>query len=252
MKNHFDCPTSLQKTKSLISFVFLFFAAALITKAQTVNFAAGPSIPYGAYRSSNLQLEAPGMAKLGYQVSVLVENNTKGKRISPYVQFTNNNNKIDQDVLIKYYRSTGIQVFQNWKQNLLMAGAKFNFFAPSYDLFFKAGVGMAWMNSFGYSIILSDTTVKPNKDYFVNYNVLKSNSLAYNTGIGANFYLRNGVSLSVGYDFYYANGNYGYEKYTDQYGNVISAQRKVKNDIPLSVGTFSFGVKLLLLEKKLF
>lgn len=250
MKNHFDCPTSLQKTKSLISFVFLFFAAALITKAQTLTFSVGPSLPYGTYHSTNLQLEAPGMAKLGYQISVLVENNTKGKRISPYVQFTNNNNKIDQDVLVKYYGSTGVQVFQNWKQNLLMTGAKYNFFAPGFDLYLKAGVGMAWMNSFGYSIILSDTTVKPSKAYFVNYNVLKANSLAYNAGIGANIYVRNGLAINFAYDFLYAAGNYGYEKYTDQLGNVIVAQKKVKNDVPLSVGSFTIGLKLLLIEKK--
>ncbi|MBC7382382.1 MAG: hypothetical protein H7296_05215 [Bacteroidia bacterium] len=241
--------TNLQKTSTVICFTFSFFIVASISNAQTLTFLGGVSLPTSLYANTDFTLEAPGTAKTGYMVSGVFDYNQRSRIINPFIQFSFNSNNINDEAWDKYYHSiapkyTALIAFSPWTQNIILLGPRFNYFGDNFDMFLKAGLGMAWLKSYGYT--LTDTAAKIS----IKYNVLSTNALAFSFGLGSNIYINSGLSICIGYEFLYANADYGYEKYTDSNGNIIPAKLKVKNDIALSTGTFYAGLRFHMKRNK--
>ena len=229
----------------------IFFANYSVSMAQSVSISAGPSLPYDIYGSADFTKSAPGMAKTGYTVSVIFDDNRKGRIFSPFIQYTYNNNKIDEAAADKFYKFIdpaikGFQAFKPWNQSIILIGPRYNYFGENFDLFVKGGIGMGWLSTFGYNVLHDSIGV-------IKYNILNVNALAYSVGLGTHIYVNTSVSLCLGYEYYYARANYGYEKYSDINGKTILSTVPVKVDVPLNYGNFYLGLRFLLkrnLEKK--
>ncbi|MDP1728065.1 MAG: hypothetical protein Q8M15_14865 [Bacteroidota bacterium] len=241
-------PASLQKTFALICFTLYFFLNTSLTKAQTLTVISGPSIPHGLYASTDFTNRAPGLAKLGYHVSLIFEANSKGRTISPFVQYTFNCNQMNEEAAYNFYKfiddkNKSVQAYKPWNQSILLIGPKFNFFAENFDLNIKAGIGMAWISTFGYTILQDSFNLV---NGFSKYNILKASTIAYSIGIGTNLYLNRSVSLSLGYEYFYANAHFGKEKYTDYFGRIKLSNDPVFVEIPFQTSVFYIGIRLQL------
>jgi hypothetical protein len=240
MDNKKNCLARLQKTMASIGILLLFLLTASPSFSQSVSINLGPSQPYGLYASKDFTQTSAGMATKGFAVSVLLEDNRKAKLINPFIQVTVNNNSIDQEALDKVYKFLNYQNTQAtkpWNQTTLMGGGKINYFNNNFDLFAKGAIGLGWMSTYGYNLYDSVGVIK--------FNVLKVNALVLNGGVGANVYLKENVSFTIGYDYFYAKNNFGYEKYTNGNGPVKAAVAvEVKPDFQL--GHFYMGLKLQL------
>jgi hypothetical protein len=237
--------TNLHKTNSLIVFVVLFLFVNKLTFSQSITIMAGSSQPYGLYASKDFTKTSPGMANRGSTISILLEDNRNPKLFSSFIQITHNNNPIDYLALDKVYqflKYENAQVFKSWDQTMLMGGAKVNYFGNNFDLFAKGAAGLGWMSTFGYNIYSDSLGL-------VKFNPLKVNALVLSAGVGANLYLRENISLSFGYDFFYAKNNFGYEKYSNSNGPVkASVAVEVKPDF--QTGNFYVGLKLHLKDPR--
>jgi hypothetical protein len=233
----------LQKTKRTLCFLFIIFSSSFGLFAQTIAFTTGTSFPYGLYASKDFNQTSAGMAINGQAYSLLLEDNRKARTVSPFVQFTHNTNQIDQNALNDVYKYIGVnagyrgaQAFKPWAQTLLLGGARFSYFGENYELFAKTGIGMGWLSTYGYNIY-SDTLG------FIKFNPLKVNTLSLLGGFGMYLYGKKNISVTLGYDFFYANADYGYEKFTTG-GNPIRASVAVKVKPPLQLGNFYLGFRL--------
>ena len=218
-------------------FIFAFILFSSKVFSQSIGVYIGSSIPYGLYASKDIYNTYSGMALQGKNASILIEDNRKVKKIDPYLQFIHNANEVDEEALIKIYQFNyrTVQVFESWRQNILLAGAKASYFAESFDLFLKGGLGFGWMKTHGYNIYSDSLGV-------IKFNPLRVNTLVLQAGIGANIYIKQHVALCVGYDLLYAKNNFGYEKYSNLNGPIPAALKvEVKPDF--MVGNFYTGLK---------
>jgi hypothetical protein len=219
----------LKKTIASGVFIFIFIHFSAPVYPQSVGVYFGSSIPYGLYGSKDVYNTYAGMAIGGRSISISVEDNRKQKMLQPYLQYVNNTNEVDEAALIKIYQFNyrTVQVFEPWRQNILLAGAKASYFQESFDLFVKGGLGFGWMQTHGYNIYSDSIGV-------IKFNPLRVNTLVFQGGIGANIYIKQHVSLSLGYDFLFAQNNFGYEKYSNVNGPIPAAlQVEVKPNFML-------------------
>ncbi|MCF8254284.1 MAG: hypothetical protein K9H61_01650 [Bacteroidia bacterium] len=233
-------PTRLQKTIAANCFVLIFLFLSNPTIAQTIAFSGGISLPSGLYGSRDFTNKDAGLAKTGYALNIIFEDNRKNRIVNPFLQFTHNTNTIDQDAVEKYVRVLnptiiGLQTYKPWTQNLLMAGAKFNYFNSNYTLFAKLGVGLAWNRTFGYAYY----------DTLSGYDIIKrkvasENSLAINLGFGTNIYLNDKVSLVLSYDYFNSQPNFGKPAYVDASGNNIGSSESYES--PFQTSTITLGL----------
>jgi len=208
--------TNLHKTNSLIVLVILFLFVNKLTFSQSISIMAGPSQPYGLYASKDFTRTSAGMANRGTAISILIEDNKNPRLFTPYIQITHNNNPIDPLALDKVYqflKYDNAQAFKPWNQTMLLGGGKVNYFGSNFDLFAKAAIGLGWMSTYGYNIYSDSLGL-------IKFNPLKVNAFVLSAGVGANFYLRENISFTLGYDYFYAKNNFGYEKYTNNNGTV--------------------------------
>lgn len=227
----------LKKTTASLGFIFIFLCLLNKLNAQSVSAYIGSSIPYGLYGSKDVFNTSAGMALIGRSVGVLVEDNRKAKRVHPYLQFINNSNAVDENALIKIYQydNSTIQTFESWSQNILLGGAKYNYFGESFNLFAKGGLGFGWMKSHAYNIYTDSSGV-------IKFNQLQTNTLVFQGGCGASIYLKQNLSFTFGYDFLFARNNFGFEKYSNAAGPVTAlVPLEVKPDF--KVGNFYLGFK---------
>ncbi len=210
-----ETPANLRKTFALIFFTTYLLLVSMLANAQTITFAGGPSIPTGLYGSSDLTQDPPGLALTGYHCTIILEENRKSRLISPFIQFTYNANKINDDVSIQFYKvldpaNVGFNSFKPWSQSLLLAGPKFQYFGNCYDIYLKGGIGIGWLSTFGYTLLTSHTIIVPGDTVpkrtleISKYNVLKDNSICYSVGLGTNIYLNECLSVCFGYEIFYA------------------------------------------------
>ncbi len=233
----------LQKTKRTLCFLLIIFFAKLPSIAQTISFGTGTTFPYGLYASKDFNQTSAGLATKGQAYTLILEDNRKPRTVYPFIQFTHNTNPIDQNALNDVYKYIGVnagyrgaQAFKPWAQTLLMGGARFSYVVENYELFAKTGVGMGWLSTYGYNIY-SDSLG------FIKFNPLKVNTLTLMGGFGMHLYGKNNISLTLGYDFFYANADYGYEKFT-ALGNPLRAAVAVKVKPPLQLGNLYVGFRL--------
>ncbi|MDZ4668526.1 MAG: hypothetical protein SGJ00_11685 [bacterium] len=227
-----------------IGFLLLFLLTVSQSFSQSISINLGPSQPYGLYASKDFIQTSAGIATKGFAVSVLLEDNRKAKLISPFIQITSNNNPIDQDALdrvYKFLKYQSAQATKPWNQTTLMGGGKINYYNNNFDLFAKAGVGLGWMSTYSYNLYDTIGVIK--------FNTLKVNALVLTAGLGANIYLKENVSVCLGYDFFYAKNNFGYEKYTNGNGPIKAAVAvEVKPDFQM--GHFYAGIKFQLTDSR--
>ena len=245
MENKKITAARLQKTMASFGFVLLFLLTNLSSFSQSISIFAGPSQPYGLYASKDFNRTSAGMANKGTAISLIIEDNRNAKVISPYIQITHNNNPIDDDALDKVYqflKYQNAQAFKPWNQTMLMGGGKVNYYGNNFDLFAKGAVGLGWMSTYGYNIYSDSIGL-------VKFNPLKVNALVLSAGLGANIYFKENVSLTLGYDFFYAKNNFGYEKYSNGAGPVkATVAIEVKPDF--QIGHFYVGLKLHLKDPR--
>jgi hypothetical protein len=213
----------LQKTNRVICFVFVFLLLVLKLNAQSISFSSGISIPSGLYGSQDFTQKDCGIAKTGYTLNIIFENNRKNRVINPILQYTFNSNPMDQDAIEKYIgvlspNFLGLQTYKPWSQHLLLTGIKANYYFNNFSLFTKFSGGMGWISSFGYSYY--DTATFPGID-IIKRKVATVNSLVLNVGIGGNVMLQENIALNFGYDLFYAKANFGKPAYVDAGGNQI-------------------------------
>lgn len=243
--------TNLHKTNSLIVFVVLFLFVNKLTFSQTITFSAGASIPFGMYATKDFTEKDAGIANRGYAMHAMFEDNRTIRIINPFVQYTFNSNPFDQESVQNYIKIIspnviGVQSYKPWSQNMLIVGAKANYYHTNYNLYGKLGAGLAWANTFGYNYYdtVSGFDVIKRK-------VAKDNSLALTLGIGASIRLYENVNLTLAYDVFYAKTKYGKPAYVDSSGNPIGTSESY--EAPLQTSTFSIGLSFYLkrqLEKK--
>jgi hypothetical protein len=235
--------TRLQKSRATICFVLLYLLNHNVSFSQSISFCGGPSLPYGLYASKDFTKLSPGMANTGYAISIVADDNSKPRMVNTFIQFSHNNNKIDEHALTNIYKFIdpgykSAQAYKSWSQNILILGGRFNYFAYNFNLYAKVGIGMGWFSSYGYNLYSDSLGV-------VKFNVLNDNALTFMAGVGSNIYLRQGLSAVLGYDFFYAEANYGYEKFTNNNGNLKAAvAAEVKPSLLL--GNFYFGLRFQL------
>lgn len=235
----------LQKTMASLGFVLLFLLTNLSSFSQSISIFAGPSQPYGLYASKDFNRTSAGMANKGTAISLVIEDNRNAKVFSPFIQITHNNNPIDEAALDKVYhylKYQNAQAFKPWNQTMLMGGGKVNYYGNNFDLFAKGAVGLGWMGTYGYNIYSDSIGL-------IKFNPLKVNALVLSAGVGANIYFKENVSLTLGYDFFYAKNNFGYEKYSNGAGPVkATVAVEVKPDF--QIGHFYVGLKLHLKDPR--
>ncbi|MFY8189988.1 MAG: hypothetical protein ACOVK9_03405 [Bacteroidia bacterium] len=227
----------LKKTMASLGFIFIFLHTIKPVYAQSVSAYLGSSIPYGLYGSKDIYNTSAGMALNGRSISLLIEDDRSQKKFQPYIQWMYNTNDVDENVLTKIYQYNyrTIQAFQAWSQNILLGGAKANYFGESFNLFVKGGLGFGWMRTHGFNIYTDSSGV-------IKFNPLQVNAFVLIAGLGTNIYLKQNLSLSLGYDFLFAKNNFGYEKYSNANGPVPAAVAvEVKPDF--MIGNFYLGLK---------
>lgn len=230
----------LKKTMAYLCFISIFLFNSVSLLAQSISVSFGSSQPYGLYASKDVYNTSAGMANVGRAIGVMIEDNRKANLIHPYLQWVNNTNAVDQSALEKIYQFNyrTVQTFANWTQNMLFGGVKFNYYDESFDLFAKTGLGFGWMRTHGYNIYTDSIGV-------IKFNPLKVNALVLQGGLGANVYVKKNVSLCFGYDFLFAQNNFGYEQYSNANGPLVAALAvEVKPDF--MVGNFYAGLKFQL------
>lgn len=235
----------LQKTMASSGFVLLFLLTNISSFSQSISISAGPSNPYGLYASKDFNRTSAGMANKGTTISILLEDNRNARLFNPFVQVTHNNNPIDDAALEKIYvllKYQNAQAFKPWNQTILMGGGKFNYYSNNFDLFAKGSVGLGWMQTYGYNIYTDSSGL-------IKFNPLKVNALVLSSGVGANVYVKENVSFTFGYDFFYAKNNFGYEKYSNGAGPV-KAQVAVEVKPDFLIGNFYMGIKLQLKDPR--
>lgn len=245
MENKKITAARLQKTMASLGFVLLFLLTNLSSFSQSISIFAGPSQPYGLYASKDFNRTSAGMANKGTAISLVIEDNRNAKMFSPFIQITHNNNPIDEaalDKVYQYLKYQSAQAFKPWNQTMLMGGGKVNYYGNNFDLFAKGAVGLGWMGTYGYNIYSDSIGL-------IKFNPLKVNALVLSAGVGANIYFKENVSLTLGYDFFYAKNNFGYEKYSNGAGPIkASVAVEVKPDF--QIGHFYVGLKLHLKDPR--
>ncbi|OYU96017.1 MAG: hypothetical protein CFE21_06290 [Bacteroidetes bacterium B1(2017)] len=221
MNQTFLSATRLQKTNRLICFVSVFLLLGIKINAQTLSIASGISIPSGLYSSKDFTQKDCGLAKTGYSINLVFEDNRKTRAINPIIQYTFNSNPLDQDAIEKYVKVLdpkviGLQSYKPWSQHLLMIGAKANYYNSNYTLFAKASAGLGWLSTFGYTYY----------DTLSGYDIIKrkvanENSLVMSIGVGGNVMIFENIDLNFGYDFFYSKSNFGKPSYVDSSGKPI-------------------------------
>jgi opacity protein-like surface antigen len=239
--------TNLHKTNSLIVFVLLFLFANKVTFSQTLTLSGGCSIPFGMYATKDFTQKDAGIANKGYALHVMFEDNRSMRVINPYFQYTYNNNPFDQDAVQKYIKVIspnviGVQGYKPWVQNILMLGAKANYYHNNFNIYGKMGLGLAWANTFGYNYY--DTTSGFD---VIKRKIANDNTLALSIGLGTSIRLYENVNLTLAYDLFYAKTNYGKPAYVDAGGNPIGTSENYQ--APLQTTTFSIGLSFYLTQK---
>ncbi len=213
------------------------------SKAQTISFLGGLSVPGGLYASKDFTQKDCGLALPGYHVTVIFDDNRKGRAISPFIQYTFNTNKMDEGASqkITYAYDTlsrGVQSIKPWTQNFILIGPRYNYYGNDFDLYAKAGIGMGWLSTYAYNIYYDSIGTLKNKG-------LSANALVFSLGIGANIYINSGVSVCLGYEYFYAQPDYGIEKLEDVFGRVV-AKASAKFQTPFQSANFYAGLRFQL------
>ena len=241
-------PASLQKTFALICFTVFFLLNASLSSAQTLTFLGGISLPSGLYASKDFTKASEiGLALPGYNFSLIFDDNRKGKIISPFIQYTFNSNKMDGEAFEKFEKAyssncKGLQASKPWNQSLIMIGPRLNFYGDNFDMFVKGSLGIGWLASYEYNIYY-DTIMQYTGVNAMTKNIrLKANVLVFSFGLGTDIHVNQSVSACLGYEFFYARPEYGFEKLANRFGTVILTGQ-TKFAPPFQTSVFYAGLR---------